>query len=137
MKKGDKIILIKPFAIFDNVGEICEIIDIDKDKNISFRFGKYHLGYMSFNELEQHFKLLNSNTDDILKLNQLLEWCKNKDKPFLPQIYHKLIFNNKYNISSIIKIYNNRLYLKQYRKKTFKDSDFSLITICNINKKDL
>lgn len=40
MIKGDKIKLIKPMEMFDNIGEICDVIDVDENGVINFRFGK-------------------------------------------------------------------------------------------------
>ena len=60
MIKGDKIKLIKPMGMFDNIGEICEVINVDENGVISFRFGKngMHLGCMSYNEFEKYFELV-------------------------------------------------------------------------------
>lgn len=46
MIKGDKIKLVKPMGMFTNVGEICEVVDVNEDGVISFKFGKngFHLG---------------------------------------------------------------------------------------------
>lgn len=54
MIKGDKIKLVKKMGMFDNIGEICEVINVDENGVISFRFGKngMHLGCMSYNEFE-------------------------------------------------------------------------------------
>lgn len=56
MIKGDKIRLIKPMGAFKNVGEICEVTDIAEGGVISFRFGGYHLGCMSYNEFLKYFE---------------------------------------------------------------------------------
>lgn len=64
MIKGDKIKLIKPMGVFTNVGEICEVVDVNEDGVISFRFGenREHLGCMSYNEFEKYFELVKKNT---------------------------------------------------------------------------
>ena len=60
MIKGDKIRLIVKMGMFDNIGEICEVINVDENGVISFRFGKngMHLGCMSYNEFEKYFELV-------------------------------------------------------------------------------
>lgn len=58
MIKGDKIKLVKPMGAFTNVGEICEVTNVDENGVISFRFGGYHLGCMSYNEFETYFELM-------------------------------------------------------------------------------
>lgn len=64
MINGDKIKLLTPMGVFTNVGEICEVVDVNKDGVISFRFGKNreHLGCMSYNEFEKYFELVKKNT---------------------------------------------------------------------------
>ena len=72
IRKGDKIKLIRPMGVFDNVGEICEILEVKKvldtygsehDKTtISFSFGNgAHLGVMSEDELATYFEVLPRN----------------------------------------------------------------------------
>lgn len=60
MIKGDKIKLIKPMGMFDNIGEICDVIDVNENGVISFRFGKnkMNVGCMSYNEFEKYFELV-------------------------------------------------------------------------------
>lgn len=60
MIKGDKIRLIAKMGMFDNIGEICEVVNVDENGVISFRFGKngMHLGCMSYNEFEKYFELV-------------------------------------------------------------------------------
>lgn len=60
MIKGDKIKLIRQMGMFNNIGEICEVINVDENGVISFRFGKngMHLGCMSYNEFEKYFELV-------------------------------------------------------------------------------
>lgn len=64
MIKGDKIKLVKPMGMFTNVGEICEVVDVNEDGVISFKFGQngLHLGCMSYNEFEKYFELVKKNT---------------------------------------------------------------------------
>ena len=56
MIKGDKIRLIKKMGAFENVGEVCEVIDIAEGGIISFRFGGCHLGCMSYDEFLKYFE---------------------------------------------------------------------------------
>lgn len=60
MIKGDKIKLVRQMGMFDNIGEICEVINVDENGVISFRFGRngIHLGCMSYNEFEKYFELV-------------------------------------------------------------------------------
>lgn len=60
MIKGDKIKLANPMGVFTNVGEICEVVNVDENGMISFRFGKngMHLGCMSYNEFDKYFELV-------------------------------------------------------------------------------
>lgn len=53
--KGDKIKLVKPMGVFTNVGEICDVVDINEDGVISFKFGKVHMGCMSIDEFNKYF----------------------------------------------------------------------------------
>lgn len=141
MIKGDTIKLIKPMGVFDNIGEICEVISISEDGLIGFRFGGNHLGYMSYDEFERHFELVKNESDleeddkdldigedeeslDNKELKDLFEWCMKNDKPFLPKLYYNIIEKRHDITKSILGMYTNRLCLAQYRNKTFKDSDF-------------
>lgn len=56
MIKGDKIRLVKKMGVFDNIGEICEVTDIQEGGVICFRFGGCHLGCMSYDEYEKYFE---------------------------------------------------------------------------------
>ena len=54
--KNSKIKLVKPMGIFDNIGEICEVMDVI-DGVIYFKFGNgMHMGFMSADELEKYFE---------------------------------------------------------------------------------
>ena len=41
---------------FDNIGEICEVTDIQEGGIICFKFGGCYLGCMSYDEYEKHFE---------------------------------------------------------------------------------
>lgn len=56
MIKGDRIKLVKKMGVFDNIGEICEVTDIQEGGVICFKFGGCHLGCMSYNEYENYFE---------------------------------------------------------------------------------
>lgn len=59
MIKGDKIRLKAKMGVFDNIGEICEVTDVNDGGVICFRFGNgRHLGCMSFDEYEKCFELV-------------------------------------------------------------------------------
>lgn len=75
LKLHDKIVLKRPMGAFDNVGEICEVIDISGNC-ISFKFGNgMHFGCMSANEFSKYFErhdnkktsITNEDIDAILK----------------------------------------------------------------------
>ena len=58
LKVGDKIVLVKPMGMFDNVGEVCPVTNVLEDGTICFSFGDgMHLGFMSEDEFEKYFKL--------------------------------------------------------------------------------
>lgn len=56
MIKGDRIKLVKKMGVFDNIGEICEVTDIQEGGVICFKFGGCHLGCMSYDEYEKYFE---------------------------------------------------------------------------------
>lgn len=97
--KGNEIRLIKPMGVFDNIGEVCEVTDVSEDGVISFKFGGCHLGCMSYNEFEKYFESVekevpeeekNEDIDSMAEnkeVYELIEWCKENDKPFFPKLY--------------------------------------------------
>ena len=56
MIKGDRIKLVKKMGVFDNIGEICEVTDIQEGGVICFKFGGCHLGCMSYDEYKKYFE---------------------------------------------------------------------------------
>lgn len=56
MIKGDRIKLVKKMGVFDNIGEICEVTDIQEGGVICFKFGDCNLGCMSYDEYEKYFE---------------------------------------------------------------------------------
>lgn len=135
--KGNEIRLIKPMGVFDNIGEVCEVTDVSEDGVISFKFGGCHLGCMSYNEFEKYFELVEEeiNDGDIdsmvenKEVYELIEWCKENDKPFYPKLYLNVLEKKNSITQSILGMYKNRLCLVQFKNKTFKDSDFSGLKI--------
>lgn len=139
--KGNEIRLIKPMGVFDNIGEVCEVIDVSEDGVISFKFGGCHLGCMSYNEFEKYFKLVkkevpeeesDEDADSMAEnkeVYELIEWCKENDKPFYPKLYLNVLEKRNSITQSILGMYKNRLCLVQFKNKTFKDSDFSELKI--------
>lgn len=54
--KNDKIKLVKPMGMFTNVGEVCDIIDVNESGVITFKFGNgMHMGCMSADEFDKYF----------------------------------------------------------------------------------
>ena len=139
--KGNEIRLIKPMGVFDSIGEVCEVTDVSKDGVISFKFGGCHLGCMSYNEFEKYFELVEKEVpeeeinEDIGSMTEneevyeLIEWCKENDKPFYPKLYLNVLEKRNSITQSILGMYKNRLCLVQFKNKTFKDSDFSGLKI--------
>lgn len=139
--KGNEIRLIKPMGVFDNIGEVCEVTDVSEDGVISFKFGGCHLGCMSYNEFEKYFELVENevseeendeDTDSMAEnkeVYELIEWCKENDKPFYPKLYLNVLEKRNSITQSILVMYKNRLCLVQFKNKTFKDSDFSGLKI--------
>ena len=76
MIKGDKIRLTTKMGVFDNIGEVCEVTNIQDGGVICFKFGNgRHLGCMSYDEFEKYFELV---TDED-KINSKHEWTEWRD----------------------------------------------------------
>ena len=59
MIKGDKIKFVAKMGVFDNIGEICEVIDVSDGGVITFKFGgELHMGCMSYDEFQKYFELV-------------------------------------------------------------------------------
>lgn len=54
----DKIKLKKPMGVFTNVGEECDVVGVNEEGIISFKFGPGHMGCMSYDELEKYFEVI-------------------------------------------------------------------------------
>lgn len=75
MIKGDKIKLVKPMGAFTNVGEICEVVDVQNGGVISFKFGGgKHLGCMSYDEFGRYFELVSGEDKVEKKKHGWTEW---------------------------------------------------------------
>lgn len=78
--KGDFIKLEKSMGDFNNVGEVCEVIDIDDNCVISFKFGNgMHKGCMSYNEFEEYFSKVEKVIPvsvDAATINDLMDSAK-------------------------------------------------------------
>lgn len=140
MTKENRIRLVKPMGAFTNIGEVCDIVDISEDGIISFKFGEgAHLGCMSYDEYEKYFELVeeedvneemaNDEFSEDEAVYEVLEWCKENDKPFYPNVYINIISKLKEGQPFTIGLYSNRMCLVQYKNKTFRDSDFSTTRI--------
>lgn len=58
LNTGDKIILTNEMGMFTNVGEVCEVVQVEDNGNIWFTFGNgMHLGCMSSDEFEKYFEV--------------------------------------------------------------------------------
>ncbi len=64
--KGDKIKLVRPMGIMNNIGEVCEVIDVDENcGSIAFLFGEgMHYGCMSFDEYAKYFVKVEDTDND-------------------------------------------------------------------------
>lgn len=84
MIKGDKIKLVKPMGAFTNVGEICEVVDVQNGGVISFKFGGgKHLGCMSYDEFERYFELVQVE-------KKKHEWTEWEDDIFPSDFYNPI-----------------------------------------------
>lgn len=69
MIKGDKIRLKAKMGVFDNIGEICEVTDVNDGGVICFKFGNgRHLGCMSFDEYEKYFELVEKEKEPVRRV---------------------------------------------------------------------
>lgn len=85
---GSKIKLKEKMGVFDNVGEICEVVNILEDGTICFKFGGCHLGYMSYKEYERYFDSVEEK-----KKKPWTEWCRLfGDNPERPMDGRKIHF---------------------------------------------
>ena len=66
IERGNTIRLVKPMGAFKNVGELCPVTEVDNTA-IVFRFGKVHLGCISYDEFDKYFELVTSKVPETLK----------------------------------------------------------------------
>lgn len=88
MIKGDKIKLVAKMGVFDNIGEICEVIDVSDGGVITFKFGGgLHMGCMSYDEFQKYFELVEEP-----KKIEWSEWkFKNSGWIYKSPVSHKTI----------------------------------------------
>lgn len=58
MVVGDKIRLVRPFGVLDNVGEVYDVVAIFKAGEIYFKYNNDYIGVMSYDEFERYFELV-------------------------------------------------------------------------------
>ena len=94
MIKGDKIKLVAKMGVFDNIGEICEVIDVSDGGVITFKFGGgLHMGCMSYDEFQKYFELV-----EVPKKKEWTEWT-HKDSGFdynSPMLKKRIPFHYEY-----------------------------------------
>lgn len=85
MIKGDKIKLVHPMGVFTNIGEVCEVTDVQDGGVISFKFGGgRHLGCMSYDEFEKYFELVPAKNKVRKKKHEWSEWEELVDSFYNP-----------------------------------------------------
>ena len=87
MVVGDKIRLVKPFGVLDNVGEVYDVVAIFKDGEIYFEYGNGYTGVMSYDEFERYFELV-SVENKVEK--KKYEWTKWTDVSLLSGFYNPI-----------------------------------------------
>ena len=90
--KGDKIKLVNPMGMFDNVGEVCEVIDVSNAGVISFKFGNgMHMGCMSADEFEKYFVKYEEPKIKVAKFvnPELVEDIMNSSKVIVHKVFDK------------------------------------------------
>lgn len=58
--KGSRIKLVKPMGMFNKVGEICEVVNVNEDAVITFKCS-FGMGCMSYDELDRYFEVEGAN----------------------------------------------------------------------------
>lgn len=87
--KGDKIRLINPMGVFTNVGEICDVIDVNEFGVISFKFGNgRHMGCMSHDEFEKYFEKYEEPKNNTVT-NEMIEEIMNHSKVVVNTVFDK------------------------------------------------
>lgn len=75
VKVNDKIILVKAMGMFDNVGEVCNVVEVD-DEYIYFSFGEgMHMGGMTHDELDKYFEIYEAPKMNV-DINSIMEKCE-------------------------------------------------------------
>ena len=71
---GDKIRLVRPFGVLDNVGEVYDVVSIFKAGEIYFEYGNGYTGVMSYDEFERYFELVQVENKIEKKKHEWTEW---------------------------------------------------------------
>ena len=58
--KGSRIKLVHPIGMFNKVGEICEVVNVNEDAVITFKCS-FGMGCMSYDELDRYFEVEGAN----------------------------------------------------------------------------
>lgn len=110
---GSKIQLIKPMGLFTNVGEVCEVVNVNKDGVITFKFGNgMHMGIMSYDEYKKYFTLFEDKKET--KKRKWSKWKKEK-YDFID------IFNALHNV--VIEYRHNGKQIQMRTVGSFGDND--------------
>lgn len=87
--KGDKIRLVKPMGVFTNVGEVCDVIDVNESGVISFRFGNgMHMGCMSYDEFTKYFEKYEEPKNNTVT-SEMIEEIMNHSKVIVSTVFDK------------------------------------------------
>lgn len=87
MIKGDKIKLVAKMGVFDNIGKICEVIDVSDGGVITFKFGGgLHMGCMSYDEFQKYFELIEEP-----KKREWTEWKITMGQTYTSPVTHKTV----------------------------------------------
>lgn len=104
-----KIKLKRSMGCFENVGEVCEIVNIDAgDNTLSFKFGKdgMHLGVMSSDELDKYFDVVEPKViqDDyewhpygFIEGHQVMYRAEKNGGIYMEISYNKSVISTTYN----------------------------------------
>lgn len=74
MVVGDKIRLVRPFGVLDNVGAVYNVVAIFKAGEIYFEYGNGYTGVMSYDEFERYFELVSVENKVEKKKHEWSEW---------------------------------------------------------------
>lgn len=133
LAKDDKIVLKKKMGVFDNIGEVCDIVGVE-DGIIAFRFGNgMHLGYMTEDELYIYFDVVKKDTinevvEDIIEkseftVNTMSDYCLavscRLPNGFIIVEYTNYVGENTFD-SSVYDICRNKIKNKLFELETYR-----------------